>query len=90
MVKEYNDYIPTMAGAAAVGVTAADKLGLIDLDGETEAPDEKSKIKVSSDLTDIKNDFKTATGTTTERLDILKQKYSEADILRFKQELDID
>jgi hypothetical protein len=90
MVKEYKDYIPTMAGAAAVGVTAADKLGLIDLDGETETPDEKSKIKVSSDLTDIKNDFKTATGTTTERLDILKQKYSEADILRFKQELDID
>lgn len=90
LVKDYKDYIPAIAGATAVGVSAADKLGLIDLDGETIPDDETRTIKVSSDLTNIKNDFKTSEGTTTERLDKLKQKYSDADILRFKQELDID
>ena len=95
LVKEYEEYIPTAVGAAALGVSVTDTIGLTDFgtdtkDAEKSIPGGKV-ITVSDDLVKIKDDFKTGDGTTSERLEALKQKgYSESQIMNLKRELDID
>jgi len=95
LVKEYEEYIPSAVGVAAVAGAVTNTVGLTDF-GTNDAEAEKSipggeVIQVSSELTKIKNDFKDAQGTTTDRLDALKQKgYTDQEILKLKQELDID
>ena len=95
LVKEYEEYIPTAVGAAALGVGVTDTIGLTDFgtntkDAEKSIPGGKV-ITVSDDLVKIKDDFKTGDGTTSERLEALKQKgYSESQIMNLKRELDID
>ena len=95
LVKEYEEYIPTAVGAAAIGASVTDTIGLTDFgtdtkDAEKSIPGGKV-ITVSDDLVKIKDDFKTVDGTTSQRLEALKQKgYSESQIMNLKRELDID
>jgi hypothetical protein len=95
LVKEYEEYIPSAVGVAAIAGAVTNTVGLTDF-GTSDAEAEKSipggeVIQVSSELTKIKNDFKDARGTTIDRLDALKQKgYTDQEILKLKQELDID
>lgn len=95
LVKEYEEYIPTAVGAAAIGASVTDTIGLTDFgtdtkDAEKSIPGGKV-ITVSDDLVKIKDDFKSVDGTTSQRLEALKQKgYSESQIMNLKRELDID
>lgn len=95
LVKQNEDALPTIAGVAGVGTAITDTVGLTDF-GTSAEDAEKSipggtVITVSDDLVQIKDDFKSASGTTTDRLNALKQKgYSDADIMELKRQLDID
>ena len=95
LVKKHEQYIPALAGGAALAGTVTNTIGLTnfginDKDAEKSMPGSKI-INVSSELTKIKNDFKDTPGNTTDRLDALKQKgYTDQEILKLKRELDID
>ena len=89
------DYIPTIAGTAAVGAAVTDMVGITNFGTDSQEAGESvpggEVITVSDDLVEIKNDFKSFKGTTSERLEYLKQQnYSDAEIMKLKQELDID
>jgi hypothetical protein len=95
LVKDYEEYIPSAIGVAGAAAAVTDTVGLTNFgaaggeDATAESPGQI--INVSPELTKIKNDFKEAQGTTTERLDALQQKgYTDQEILKLKQELDID
>jgi hypothetical protein len=95
LVKDYEEYIPSAIGVAGAAAAVTDTVGLTNFgdDGGEDATAESPGqiINVSPELTKIKNDFKEAQGTTTERLDALQQKgYTDQEILKLKQELDID
>lgn len=95
LVKEYEEYIPTAIGAAALGTAVTDTVGLTDFGTDTKDAAKSipggKVITVSDDLVKIKDDFKSVKGTTSERLTALKQQgYSETEIMNLKRELDID
>lgn len=95
LVKNNQDMIPGLAAGAAVVGTVTDMTGLTDF-GTSADDAEKSipggeVIEVSSELVQIKDDFKQSNGTTTERLDALAQQgYTPEEIMQLKRELDID
>ena len=88
-------YAPEIATAAAGTTAVTDMIGITDFGTDSKEAGESvpggEVITVSDDLVQIKDDFKSFNGTTSERLENLKQQgYSDAEIMKLKRELDID
>lgn len=88
-------YAPEIATAAAGTTAVTDMIGITDFGTDSKEAGESvpggEVITVSDDLVEIKDDFKSFNGTTSERLENLKQQgYSDAEIMKLKRELDID
>lgn len=92
LVDSNPDILPTVAGAAGVITSVTDMTGLTNFGGDSdESKPEDEKITVTDDLEKVKSDFISADGTTTDRLEELRDKgYSEEEILKFKEQLDIN
>jgi hypothetical protein len=88
----YNNYLKTYVEqpvAAVTGVAAGLGIGSVGNADQSATVDEPSTISTVG--SQIKIDFKNASGQTTDRLATLREKgYSEEEILTLKRELDIE
>jgi hypothetical protein len=88
----YNNYLKTYVEqpvATVTGVAAGLGIGSVGNADQSATVDEPSTISTVG--SQIKIDFKNASGQTTDRLATLREKgYSEEEILTLKRELDIE